>query len=321
MELEVPYNLSENFYHGDGKVKKFFGKIGNVFMQGTFAPTRAAFLAIVRFNPLGIASRFAAGFINDPDFKPEVVAKATPRWEKFKVTWRKLGGAVSRLEKQVKLGYKKRPIQRVEDAIKKLLAQKSSFDGGYNNLTGGEEALIIKSAITALPAIILAIKNQKGIGNPFKQGMGPQDIDIEPTVDAEDVIKTDPTIANIVQNQVMELQKLYKAGTATTPERMILKFQNASEQSPIALDSNEIGLLIGNAVQEGKTRQQIEDAWFSKKTIVSNFKDATKDFDLILNSSFGPEAPGFFESLFDFTTPFANVQEDIKGLFGKIFGK
>ena len=193
MELEVPYNLSENFYHADGKVKKFFGKIGNVFMQGTFAPTRAAFLAIVRFNPLGIASRFAAGFINDPDFKPEVVAKATPRWEKFKVTWRKLGGAVSRLEKQVKLEYKKRPIQRVEDAIKKLLAQKSSFDGGYNNLTGGEEALIIKSAITALPAIILAIKSQKGIGNPFKQGTGPQDIDIEPTVVAEDVIKTDPS--------------------------------------------------------------------------------------------------------------------------------
>jgi len=185
MELEVPYNLSEDFNNADGK---FFKKIGNVFMQGAFVAPRASFLAIVRLNPLGIASRFAAGFIPDPNFNAEAVAKAKPRWEKFKVTWRKLGGSVSRLEKQIKKGYKLRPIQRVDKIVKEALGKKTNFTGNYSysNLTGAEEsaAIILQAVTVALPIIVAAINNQKGIGKPFTEGKGPQDINVEVPVES-----------------------------------------------------------------------------------------------------------------------------------------
>lgn len=188
----LPGNISVKEYHSgaDGKGKKIFGKIGNVFMQGSGLAPRASFLAIVRLNPFGLASRFAAGFINDPNFKPDVVAKAKPKWEKFKKTWRKLGGAVSKLEKQVRLGYKKKPIQRVEDAIRKI-TKKSKIEGDYSNLTGTEEAIAIaKLVIEASPIFLLSINSIKGIGNPFKPGTGPE-LDTVPELPQEEAIKTD----------------------------------------------------------------------------------------------------------------------------------
>lgn len=213
MDVEIPYTLSENFHNAKGEgIKKFV----KGFKTVSLAPTRGAFLAIMRINPMGLTTRLAAGFVPDPDFTPETVAKAKPNWEKFKKIWIKFGGSVAKLEKNIKKGYKRKASQKVNDAFKKILKKKANFDGNYNVTGGDDAALIIGAATAAMPVLILAIKAVAGIKKPlFKKGTAGESIDAAidtevPTPEVVPEITTD-TQGNLVdeKGQPIDADKIF----------------------------------------------------------------------------------------------------------------
>lgn len=121
------------------KVKKGLKKFGRGLAMVFAAPARGAFLAIVALNLNAMASRLT-------------FAKTSPKtkaeWEKIKKLWKKLGGRVSKLEKAMATGQKKKPFFFSKKARRKFTA-KAKAQGIKAKGINGAEGIYLEPATTA----------------------------------------------------------------------------------------------------------------------------------------------------------------------------
>ena len=83
------------------KIKKGLKKFGRGLALVFAAPARGAFLALVALNLNALASR-----LNFAKSSP----KTKSEWQKIIKLWKKLGGRISKLEKAISTGQKKKPF-------------------------------------------------------------------------------------------------------------------------------------------------------------------------------------------------------------------
>jgi len=165
-----------------------FGKGGSrLFKKVAASAPRNAFLAILKLNVMGLASRLKIS-----------KDKNLPAWTNFLSKWKKIGGGNKPLIKSVDSGSKHKPkavSKKVKEQIKK--SKESGFDGEWNYLADG----VIVAIITAIPVIItalLSIKSDKKATEETK-GMGTGDDDdvIEAGNDqAIDSVLNDPNLTD-----------------------------------------------------------------------------------------------------------------------------
>lgn len=121
------------------KIKKGLRKFGRGLATVFAAPARGAFLAIVALNLNAMASRLT-------------FAKTSPKtkaeWEKIKKLWKKLGGRVSKLEKAMATGQKKKPFFFSKKARRKFTA-KAKAQGIKAKGINGTEGIYLEPATTA----------------------------------------------------------------------------------------------------------------------------------------------------------------------------
>lgn len=132
------------------KIKKGLRKFGRGLALVFAAPARGAFLALVALNLNALASR-----LNFAKSSPKTRAE----WQKITKLWKKLGGRVSKLEKAINTGQKKKPFFFSKKARRKFSA-KAKKEGikakGINGMYAGIGEPITTAALISSAAGVLA---------------------------------------------------------------------------------------------------------------------------------------------------------------------
>lgn len=132
------------------KIKRGLKKFGRGLSMVFAAPARGAFLALVALNLNAMASR-----LNFAKSSPKTKAE----WQKIIKLWKKLGGRVSKLEKAIRTGQKKKPFFFSKKARRKFTA-KAKAEGikakGINGIYAGIGEPITTAALISSAAGVLA---------------------------------------------------------------------------------------------------------------------------------------------------------------------
>lgn len=150
------------------KAKEGLKKFGRGMATVFAAPARGAFLAIVALNLNAMASRLT-------------FAKTSPKtkaeWEKIKKLWKKLGGRVSKLEKAMATGQKKKPFFFSKKARRKFTAKAKAQGIKAKGINGADyisepvtTAALISASAGVLAAMIPIIMQA------LKKGGKPQEL-------------------------------------------------------------------------------------------------------------------------------------------------
>lgn len=131
------------------KAKEGLKKFGRGLSVVFAAPARGAFLAVVALNLNANASR-----LNFVKTSP----KTKTEWEKIKKIWKKLGGRVSKLEKAIATGLKRKPFFFSKKAKRKFAKQqKSQSVNGIDNGLYALEPVSLAAIISASAGILAAL--------------------------------------------------------------------------------------------------------------------------------------------------------------------
>lgn len=141
--------------------KGFFRKVWRVQAKVSFLGFRAPFLALVRINMFGLATKI--GNLEKQAQNP-LRAKKQRNWRKLKVRWLGWGGNQEKLMKSVRVGYVRKPVFSKIRSVK-------GFDGSeeyeitlsdtpYSSVEGLWEGVAIAAASTIITSIIQLLGNK-----------------------------------------------------------------------------------------------------------------------------------------------------------------
>lgn len=142
-----------DFGRGKGRLKKAFKgigkglkKVGRAVKTAALAPARGSFLAVVRLNFRGLATRY--NLLNEKGKK------------KFFEKWEKMGGKVSALERAVDAG-KGKPIvmcgKKCRAKAGKNPQLPSDLEKDFVNWTGFDDAAVVSAALSVIAAMTKAV--------------------------------------------------------------------------------------------------------------------------------------------------------------------
>lgn len=250
------------------KIKKGFKKFGRGLATVFAAPARGAFLAIVALNLNAMASR-----LNFAKTSPKTKAE----WEKIKKIWKKLGGRVSKLEKAMATGQKKKPFFFSKKARRKFSAKAKAQGIKAKGINGAGEGIYLEPATTA--ALISASAGVLAAMIPIimqalKKGDKPQELQ-QQAQEAQEVkqeLENRPEVRQELQQQAQE--------PAEQPESM-QGYDEINALDPSVLSSLTAGLstLAGAGITAGMAALE-RKARKNPKTmaILKRGNDAVEDY-------------------------------------------
>lgn len=185
------------------KVKAGLKKFGRGLALVFAAPARGAFLAIVALNLNAMASR-----LNFVRTSPKVAAE----WKKITRLWKKLGGKVSKLEKAISTGQKKKPFFFSKKARRKFTAKAKAQGIKAKGINGADYGIYLEPATTA--ALISASAGVLAAMIPIimqalKKGEKPQELQ-QQAQEAQEVkqeLESRPEVRQEMQQQQQQQQQ------------------------------------------------------------------------------------------------------------------
>lgn len=250
------------------KTKAGLRKFGRGLALVFAAPARGAFLAIVALNLNAMASR-----LNFVRSNPKV----SKEWQRIQKLWKKLGGKVSKLERAINTGQKKKPFFFSKKARRKFTAKAKAQGIKSRGINGAGEGIYLEPATTA--ALISASAGVLAAMIPIimqalKKGEKPQELQ-QQAQEAQEVkqeLESRPEVRQELQQQAQ--------APAQEPESME-GYDEINALDPSVLSSLTAGLstLAGAGITAGMAALE-RKARKNPKTmaILKKGNDAVEDF-------------------------------------------
>ena len=250
------------------KTKAGLRKFGRGLALVFAAPARGAFLAIVALNLNAMASR-----LNFVRSNPKV----SKEWQRIQKLWKKLGGKVSKLERAINTGQKKKPFFFSKKARRKFTAKAKAQGIKSRGINGAGEGIYLEPATTA--ALISASAGVLAAMIPIimqalKKGEKPQELQ-QQAQEAQEVkqeLESRPAVRQELQQQAQ--------APAQEPESME-GYDEINALDPSVLSSLTAGLstLAGAGITAGMAALE-RKARKNPKTmaILKQGNDAVEDF-------------------------------------------
>ena len=140
--------------------KGFFRKAWRVQARASFIGMRAPFLALVRINMFGLATK-----IGNLEKKAKIDPKRFERnWRKLKVRWLGWGGKQDKLMKSVRIGWVRKPVFSKIRSVKGVDGSKefeiTMSNSPFSSIEGFWEAAAIAAASAIITSIIGLLANK-----------------------------------------------------------------------------------------------------------------------------------------------------------------